>query len=276
VSRQPEPPLTRRERRQQARHERPIRDRSRTSPRRAPRRPAWQSPVVLVSALALVVAVGLIVLNQKPEPTFLGGELIAPPISYSDGQQQGESLGAAEAPVVLTVYSDFQCPVCARFVKEDFQTLKTRFVDTGVLRIEAQDIAILGTGEPNESIELAAAAMCAGDQGRYWTFHDLIFWNQGRENQGDHDASYLAAVADRSGLDRSEWDACMAGDEKRDAVRSQTAIALGRGINATPTIALNDGQPTAGLPVLDGLVAQIELLAAAAGVTPSPTSSTAP
>jgi protein-disulfide isomerase len=231
-----------------------------------------------VSALALVVVVGVIVLNQKPKPSTVAAELVSSPITYQEGQQHGESLGDADAPVVLTVYSDFQCPVCARFVREEFPTLKTQFIDTGDLRIEAHDIAILGRGDPNESLELAAAALCAADQNRYWNFHDLVFWNQGHENQGDHDAAYLAAVADRAGLDRPAWEACMTSDHSRGSVQSQTAIARGDGINSTPTIALNDDPPTAGLPVLTELFAQIELLAAAAehDSSPSPSPSTAP
>jgi protein-disulfide isomerase len=226
---------------------------------------------------ALAVAVAIIVLNQKPTtPPSTGGELFTPPIAYATDIVDGESLGRADAPVVLEVYSDFQCPICANLVLDQFATLKSELVDTGILRIQAHDISVVGGLDlPNESVELATGAICAGRQNRYWTFHDFVFWNQGGENVGDHDAAFIAAVASRSGVDRTAWDECMAGgDDIRDAVVAETRVAFGAGINGTPTLVLNGGQPVVGVPDLDGLMAAIRSLAAAA--SPSATSSPVP
>lgn len=187
-------------------------------------------------------------------------------MSYAVEIVSGESLGSADAPVVLEVYSDFQCPICGRFVRDQFPTLKRQFVDTGVLRIESHDIAFLGTGNPDESVELATGARCAAAQNRYWQFHDLVFWNQGGENRGDHDAAYLAAVANRAGVDRAVWDTCMAEDAVRNSVQADTSKALGVGINATPTLVLNGSAPVAGLPDAASLIARIQELAAAAAL----------
>lgn len=271
MTREPQPPLTRRERRTLERRDRPIRDRVRASTRRPPRRPAWQSPFVLVSAAALVVAVAIIVLNQKPTTApNTGGELFTPPITYTADLVDGDSMGLASAPAVMEVWSDYQCPVCGRLVREQYATLKTQFVETGVLRIQARDIAFLGGGDRDESLELAAGAMCAARQDRYWSFHDFIFWNQGRENAGDYSATYLEGIANRSGVNRSEWDACMESDEVRDEIRAATARALGAGINSTPTISLNGGTPVPGLPEANALIASIRAMADAAG-SPTPT-----
>ncbi|MEW5992085.1 MAG: thioredoxin domain-containing protein [Chloroflexota bacterium] len=275
MTHEPNQPLTRRERRSLERRDRPIRDRSRAATRRPPRRPAWQSPFVLVSAAALVVAVAIIVLNQKPTtPVDTGGELFNPPMTYSTDIVDGDAMGLAGAPVVMEVWSDYQCPVCGRLVREQYPTLKSQFVDTGILRIQARDIAFLGGGERDESLELAAGAMCAARQDRYWTFHDYVFWNQGRENAGDYSATFVASVANRSGVSRSEWDACMESDDVRNEVRSATQQALGAGINATPTIALNGGTPVSGLPNAAQLIAQIQALAA--GQTPAPVPTAVP
>jgi protein-disulfide isomerase len=274
VTQEPQPPMTRRERRSLERRDRPIRDRSRASTRRPPKRPAWQSPFALVSVAALVVAVAIIVLNQKPTtPPSTGGELFTPPITYTADLVDGDSMGLASAPVVMEVWSDYQCPVCGRLVREQYAALKTQFVETGVLRIQARDIAFLGGGDRDESLELTAGAMCAARQDRYWSFHDFIFWNQGRENAGDYSATYLEGIANRSGVNRTEWDACMESDEVRDEIRAATAQALGAGINSTPTISLNDGTPVPGLPDANALIAAIRAMADAAG---SPTPTTVP
>ena len=276
MTREPQPPPTRRERRELERRDRPLRDRTRTSVRRRTARPAWQSPFALVSAAALAIAVVIIVVIQKPSPAGPTSELITPPLTYAVDIVDGESLGQADAPVVLEVWADFQCPVCARFDREQLGTLKTERVDTGLLRIQARDIAFLGSGDRDESLELAAGARCAADQNRYWPFHDLVYWNQRGENKGEHDAAFIAAVADRAGVDRTAWDACMAGEAARDALKAATKIALGAGISSTPTIALNGGTPVAGLPDLAALVSQVQSLAGQAGATLLPAATTAP
>lgn len=229
-----------------------------------------------MTVAAVVLGGAVVALNTRPQPTTSGGSLFGTPITYTAEIVSGESVGSADAPVVLEVYSDFQCPVCARFVRDQFPTLKTQFVDTGILRIESRDIAFLGTGSPDESLELATGARCAAAQDRYWQFHDLVFWNQGGENRGDHDAAYLAAVANRAGVDRTAWDTCMADDTVRNSVRADTSKALGSGINATPTLVLNGGAPAAGLPDAAALIARIQELAASAAPSGAPAASTAP
>ncbi|MEO5919139.1 MAG: thioredoxin domain-containing protein, partial [Candidatus Limnocylindrales bacterium] len=195
--------------------------------------------MVLITVAALVIGGAVILLNRPSTPTTAGGDLIGPPAIYSADIVSGQSLGRADAPVVLSVWSDFQCPVCGRFVRDQYANLKATFIDTGVLRIESHDIAILGSGDPDESLELAVGARCASEQGRYWQYHDLIFWNHGRENRGDYGPEFLAAVANRAGVDRSAWDSCVAADTVRDAVMAETVAAVREGINSTPTLSLN-------------------------------------
>ena len=268
MSRPPVPPRSRRERRAQARFDHPAPPRHRAA-RNQPK-PKWQSPVVLVTAAAVLIGI-VIIAFARPPATTPGADLVTPPTAYAAALVNGESAGAADAPVVLELYSDFQCPACRQFVTQQLPRLISEFVGPGVLRIEARDIDILGTGTPNESLELATGAACAADQNRYWQFHDYAFWNQGRENKGDHDAAFIARVADAAGVDRTSWDACLARPDARAAVNATTSAALGLGINQTPTLVLN-GQKFAGVPNYDQLAALIRELAA----SPAPGASSAP
>lgn len=252
------PPNTRRERRAQARLERPAEQRHRSTRRAG--RPAWQSPVVLVTAAAVLIGIAIIAF-ARPPATSTGADLITPPASYAAGLAKGEILGSASAPVVIELYSDFQCPACKQFVTLQLSRLVTDFVTLGTLRIEARDIDILGAGTPNESLELATGAACAAAQDRYWQFHDYAFWNQGRENRGDHDAAFIARVADAAGVDRTAWDACIALPASRTPITARTTAAIGAGINSTPTLVVN-GQVFAGVPNYDQLAALIRQLAA--------------
>jgi protein-disulfide isomerase len=252
-------PPSRRERRAQARTEHPA-PRHRSTHRQA--RPAWQSPLVLVSIAAVLIGIAVIALARPPQATP-SAELVTPPTSYPAALVDGETVGGKDAPVVLELYSDFQCPACRQFVTQQLPRLMTEFVQPGTLRIEARDIDILGSGTPNESLELAAGAACAAGQDRYWQFHDYVFWNQGRENKGDHDAAFIARVADAAGVDRVAWDACVAKPDARSPVTSRTAAAVGLGITSTPTLVLNE-QHFVGVPNYDQLATLIRQIAASA------------
>jgi protein-disulfide isomerase len=265
-----QPALARRERRAQERLERSQRERP-TVGRSKARRPAWQSPFAIVSVGALAIALVVILLNQKA--TTPAGQLITPPVSYAGATVSGQSLGSATAPVVLAVYSDFQCPFCGQFVRQQFGTLKTDFVDKGILRIETHDLSFLGRGSPNESEELAIGARCAATQGKYWPFHDYVFWNQQPENSGAYTADYIASLATAAGLDMSTWNACLAGSAAKAAVAAETSAAQGLGVSSTPTISLNGGALVAGVPSASTLADQIRQLAAAAA---SPGTSASP
>lgn len=260
------PPTSRRERRAQARLDRPPEPRHRAA-RRTTARPAWQSPVVLVTAAAVLIGIAIIAFARPPAPVT-GEDLITPPTAYAANLVDGENLGPAGAPVVLELYSDFQCPACKQFVTLQLPRLVTEFVTPGTLRVQARDIDLIGKGTPNESLDLAAGAACAAAQGRYWQFHDYVFWNQGRENMGDHDAAFIAAVADAAGVNRTDWDACVAKQDTRTTINAQTTAAFAAGITSTPTLVIN-GQHYVGVPSYDQLAALIRQLAASPAPSPS-------
>jgi protein-disulfide isomerase len=256
VSRSTQLPQSRRDRRTAARLERPVRPRAR---RRTGGGPVWRSPLVLVTASAIVLG-AVVVLLAQPKLSTRGAELISPPGEYPAGLIRSDVIGSATAPVVIQLYADFQCPACRMFVTDQLHRLVDAFVVPGTVRLEAKDIAFLGRGVPDESVELAAGAACATEQGRYWQFHDFVFWNQGRENQGDHSAEFIGRIAEAAGVDRAAWDTCVARNDVRPAITSRTAAAAAQGISSTPTLLMN-GQAIVGVPDYDRLAALIRSLA---------------
>jgi protein-disulfide isomerase len=227
----------------------------------------WQSPVVMVTAAALLIGLAVIVF-ARPSTSGDGAELKVPPTTYAADLTDGEALGPASAPVVIQLYSDFQCPACKSFVMQLLPALVNDFVKPGTLRIEARDLDFLGRTQPNESLEVAAGAACAAEQDRYWQFHDFAFWNQGRENVGDHDAAFIARIAGAAGVDVTAWNACLARDDVRPPIDAQTKAAVAAGISSTPTLMVN-GQKLVGVPKYDDLANLIRQLAASPGPSAS-------
>jgi protein-disulfide isomerase len=223
----------------------------------------WRSPIVLVSVGGLVlaaVAIGIALLGMPA----LGGPIVTPPTSYPPALVDGDNLGSGTAPVVMELYADFQCPACRTFVTKQLERLVSDFVLPGTLRIEARDIAFLGRGANDESLELAAGARCAAEQSRYWQFHDYVFWNQGRENRGDHNRAFIERMAGAAGLEPTAFAACLGRSDVRSAIRSQTNSAMGQGIQSTPTLIVN-GARVVGVPAYADL-ADLIRRSAAAGV----------
>ena len=140
-------------------------------------------------------------------------------------------LGQAAAPVLIREYGDFQCPTCGAFERLVEPQIKAALIDTGKARLEWHDFPWIGP----ESFAAANAARCAGDQGQFWQYHDLLYAHQGGENSGAFSTAHLEAFGATLGLDTTTFNACVAGGTHLGAVRADLADAQSRGFNATPT-----------------------------------------
>lgn len=242
--------------------------------RKASQRPAWQSPVVLTSIGAVLIGAVIITLASG---VLNGGtkDLVTPPTSYGGIAQTDETVGAANAPVVIEIFSDFQCPACKLFVTTELQGLLTDFVRPGLVRLEAKDIDIIDRGTSTESLRLAVGAACAADQGKYWPFHDLVFWNQGRENRGDHSNEFIARIATAAEVDMTAWNTCITRTDLAQAITTRTTDSATAGIRSTPTLRIN-GQTVTGVPSYDQLHTLITQLLAAYSPGPSVAPSASP
>ncbi|MGZ4158725.1 MAG: DsbA family protein, partial [Bacteroidia bacterium] len=78
------------------------------------------------------------------------------------------------------MWEDFQCPACGNFTRQIEPTIVDRYVVPGSVRLTFHDDAFIG----QESLDAASAARCAGDQGKFWPYHDWLFANQNGENEG--------------------------------------------------------------------------------------------
>ena len=227
----------------------------------------WRSPLVLVSGIAVLataVVIGALILGGARQSAGDAAGVVTPPESAAAAFADGQAIGSADAPVVLEVYSDYQCPVCGRFSRDYLPRLISSFVAAGDLRIEERAIAFLGTTTPDESLDAAAAAACAAPSNRYWEFHDYLMWNQDGENEGAFRRERLAVMAERVGLDAAAFGACLDDAGTRDPIRQLTSDAAAAGITSTPTFVI-DGEPVVGLVPYEELAALIQARVDAAG-----------
>jgi hypothetical protein len=138
----------------------------------------------------------------------------APPSTVSDryqGLPQAVSLsgfpqvGFPNAPASVTIYGSFGDPASADFYANTYLPLVDRIRNGEVL---VTFVPLAGRGSiPNER-GAARAALCAGEQGAFWRFHDRLF-DAARSGGDPFAGTLLIDMANNLGIDRSQWDECM-------------------------------------------------------------------
>jgi protein-disulfide isomerase len=144
-------------------------------------------------------------------------------------------LGRADAPVTFVEFADYQCPYCGEFARTTEPTLVTEYVNTGKLRIVWRDFPYYG----DQSVEAAIAARAAGEQGKFWPFHDALYARQPPPRSGTLTAAYLDGLARGLGLDVKRFDAARADPRLRDAVETDFGFGQQLGVPGTPAFLIN-------------------------------------
>jgi len=138
--------------------------------------------------------------------------------------------GPANAPVTLVEYGDYECPHCGRaypIVKAVQKHFGSR------LRFVFRNFPIT---EAHPHAELAAeAAEVAGDHGKFWEMHDLLF-----EHQDRMEASDLVSYATQLGIQPAGgFLLAIRSGQKAQRVREDFMSGVRSGVNGTPTFFLN-------------------------------------
>ena len=138
------------------------------------------------------------------------------------------SRGAANAPVTLVLFSDFQCPFCSRIVPT-IQQLQQAY---------PKDVRIVWKHQPlpfhPQAMGAAAAAEAAREQGKFWQMHELMFQNQAALSPAQYDA-----WARQIGLDAKKFQAAAASDRTRARIQEDAALGHRVGASGTPTLFVN-------------------------------------
>ena len=220
---------------------------------RHPRRSAAYLPYVIVVIVAGALIAALFVVSLGGSGTE-NVEAAYPP-GYTAPVQ-----GDPNAPVEFVMWGDFQCTFCKRFETETLPRLRTEYVDTGKVKFIWRNFANYG----QESDAAAVAAYCAGEQGKFWEYHDTLYRNQSGYNSGAFSPSRLNQFADDLSLDTALFQSCLS-RPKYDAVLSADySVGRGQGVQGTPGFFLN-GQYVAGAQPFETFAAIIESELAAAG-----------
>lgn len=144
--------------------------------------------------------------------------------------------GDKNAKVVLVEFTDYQCPFCARHVRDTLPQIDAEYIKTGKVRYVTREFP-LERIHP-QAFKASEAALCAGDQGKYWEMHARLFAHQ-RALAPDELPSHAQAV----GLDQAKFSQCLEAGTKGAKVRKDLADGTKVGVTGTPAffIGVADG-----------------------------------
>ena len=168
--------------------------------------------------------------------------------------------GNPEAAVKLMEFSDFQCPACAAF-QPFLEEVMTNYGDQIAFEFKHFPLPM-----HRMSLSAAVAAEAAGQQGKFFEYHDLLFKNQQTWSASAAPAAFFVKYAEELGLDTNLFKRQMNSSQLRDKVKGEFAEGESKGVTGTPTFFLN-GQKmefNSYLEFLQQIVAVIDPVAAAA------------
>jgi protein-disulfide isomerase len=171
-----------------------------------------------------------------------------PPVIRVEVSIQGAPVrGAADAPVTLVEFSDFECPFC----KQAHPTLKQLLERyPGKVRLAYRDFP-LDSIHP-QARRAAEAARCAHDQGKFWEYHDVLFTQSPQLALED-----LRRYAGQVGLDVTKFDGCLAAGVHKATVQRDLDEGNRLGITGTPAFFIN-GRTLSGAQPLEAFTKLID------------------
>lgn len=146
--------------------------------------------------------------------------------------------GAEDAKVVIMDFSDFQCPHCKRAatslkpkLKEFENEIKFVYMN---FPLDGKCNPLIPQPRGKQTCEASYAAHCAGKQGKFWEYHDLIFAQQHNLNE-----KVFQDFASKLNLDKKEFNECIASDVTKKAIVADSLEGKKADVQGTPSIYIN-------------------------------------
>lgn len=146
---------------------------------------------------------------------------------------QSHFKGAAEPTVTLVEFSDFQCPACQSF-QPALAEVMSLYGDAVQLEYKHFPLPFHQFAQ-----QAAVAAEAAGQQGKFFEFHDLLFENQATWSTAAAPNALFISYAEQLELDVEQFTRHMNSSLLRDKVRADLAEGRSLGVTGTPTFFLN-------------------------------------
>nr|MBI4157130.1 DsbA family protein [Candidatus Woesearchaeota archaeon] len=167
--------------------------------------------------------------NQQPSPSQGGSNANVKNLDLSNNYFKGDK----NAPIVMVEFGDFQCPFCGRFYSQTLSQIDDNYIKTGKVKFYYADFP-LDSIHPNAR-PAANAARCAGEQDKFWEYHDKVF-----ENQEILSNDNYKKWAQELGLDEDKFNDCFDSKKYDGELNKDLQEGSANGVQGTPGFIIND------------------------------------
>ena len=155
-------------------------------------------------------------------------------IDFSNNRAEGNS----NADVFIVKYNSLTCPFCSRHHRQTVPQIRENYVETDkVWRVFKHFV------RNDIDVMAANAAECAGDQGQFFEYVDLVFDNQENINEAN-----LQTWAQELNLNMDMWRRCQRNEDHREKILADTQEGQDLGIRGTPGFFINDEKVSGAQP----------------------------
>ena len=195
---------------------------------------------IIVVAVLIIVSSGGGKKGGLQTGTEANSTVTAVNAMFSGIPQSSNTLGNPKAPVTMTYFGDYECPVCQAFTLQGgFPQLVANDVRAGKVKVVYKSFCTATCNGPGPTVfnTQQVAGLAAGKQNLFWQFTELFYREQGQENTGYVNEAYLNGLARQTtGLNLTKWQA-----DRNDASLSAQVAADGNagksiGVSGTPTL----------------------------------------
>lgn len=207
-------------------------------------RPAWRPLLGAVAPLAtLLVALAALAPPAGAQMiqrmlVKLGDRTVA-----LDGAGYGRGNPAADVWVVE--FADFGCRYCEKFWRETIPVFDSLYVNRGRVYWKFVPFTI---GSFANSTDAAEASMCAGEQGKFFAMHDILYDKRTEWMKSKDVRRQMATYAARIKLDPTRYEQCVKGAGVKAQLRRNNALAQSMMVRGTPTFFINGEVVPGALP----------------------------
>lgn len=154
----------------------------------------------------------------------------------------GPAIGTSGAPVVVTIFSDFQCPYC----KEEGKMLRANLIQTYSKEVRAyfKDFPLEQIHNWAKPASMAGRCVFREDQAKFWDFHDWVFDKQDQLKLEDFRSKFEGFLNDKK-LNAPNVLKCFDSKATEDDVNRSFNLGRAVEVTSTPTIFVN-GRKLAG------------------------------
>ena len=156
-----------------------------------------------------------------------------------------QALGEANAPVTIVEYASMTCPHCAHFHEATLPELKTKYIDTGKVRMIFREF-------PFDPRAEAAFMLARCSKDNYFPMVDVLFRQQEGWAAVQNARDALLQIAKLAGFSQESFEACLTDQKLLEDVRSvRERGAKEFGVDSTPTFFINGNRYPGALSIAE-------------------------